>query len=329
MRGPKGFDRRLCYGGDYNPEQWPEEVWAEDVALMRRAGVNLVTVGVFAWSRLEPREGEYEFGWLDRVLDRLHAGGIAVALATPTASPPPWFTFAHPDALPVTRDGVRLLPRQPGHLLPERAGLPGRRRGGSPPRWPTGTRAHPALALWHVHNEYGTSCVCDHAAAAFRRLAAASGTGRWTGSTRRGPPRSGASTTPSGSTSCRPGRPSTWPTRPSCWTSGGSAPTSCSPCFTEQRDVLRRATPDVPVTTNFVLGGWVPVDPWRLGRGGRPGRDRPLPAVGRRARRRGGDRVRRRPGPRLGRRQPVAAHGAGAGRHPQRRAGWCPSGPAS
>ena len=59
----------ILYGGDYNPEQWPEEVWEEDVRLMREAGVNLATVGVFSWSWLEPEPGRYELGWLDRVLD--------------------------------------------------------------------------------------------------------------------------------------------------------------------------------------------------------------------------------------------------------------------
>src|SRR2546425_1212833 len=105
MRWPKGVTG-LCYGGDYNPEQWPEQVWAEDVALMREARVTLVPVGVFAWSRLEPPPGRYDFAWLDRVLDLLHAGGVRVALAPPTASPPPWFSLRHPDALPVTADGV-------------------------------------------------------------------------------------------------------------------------------------------------------------------------------------------------------------------------------
>ena len=78
----------LCYGGDYNPEQWPEEVWEEDVALMREAGVNLVSVGIWNWALIEPREGEYDFSHLDRLLDLLHAGGIKVDLGTPTASPP-------------------------------------------------------------------------------------------------------------------------------------------------------------------------------------------------------------------------------------------------
>ena len=81
----------IAYGGDYNPEQWPEEVWADDVRLMREAGVNLVSVGIFSWALLEPEEGVFDFGWLDRVIDLLHANGIRVDLGTPTASPPAWF----------------------------------------------------------------------------------------------------------------------------------------------------------------------------------------------------------------------------------------------
>ncbi|WP_432488621.1 beta-galactosidase [Kineococcus sp. SYSU DK018] len=159
---------RFLFGGDYNPEQWPEEVWHEDVALMRRAGVNAATVGVFSWAALEPAEGVYEFGWLDRVVEVLHAGGVGVVLATPTASPPPWFTRAHPDAMPVGPDGVRLSHgsrdtyavsapayrdacREIVQRLAERYG------------------SHPALLAWHVHNEYGTLDWGEHAAAAFRR----------------------------------------------------------------------------------------------------------------------------------------------------------------
>ena len=66
------------YGGDYNPEQWPAEVWRDDVRLMNRAGVNLASVGIFSWARIEPREGEFDFAWLDEVLDLLHAGGVRV-----------------------------------------------------------------------------------------------------------------------------------------------------------------------------------------------------------------------------------------------------------
>src|SRR5215208_5715746 len=71
----------VIYGGDYNPEQWPEEIWDEDVRLMREAGVNLVSLGIFSWAKLEPRPGEYDFGWLDRITSLLHRHGLAAALA--------------------------------------------------------------------------------------------------------------------------------------------------------------------------------------------------------------------------------------------------------
>jgi len=95
----------IAYGGDYNPEQWPEEVWAEDVRLMREAGVNFVSVGIFSWVLLEPEEGRFEFGWLDRVLDLLHEADISVDLATPTMAPPAWFIHRYPESRPVTREG--------------------------------------------------------------------------------------------------------------------------------------------------------------------------------------------------------------------------------
>src|SRR5690606_8227818 len=104
---PRGLTG-LAFGGDYNPEQWPEHVWDEDVRLMREAGVTMVSVGIFSWALLEPSPGVYDFGWLDRNLDLLHEGGIRVDLGTPTVVPPAWFYRAHPDALPVTADGVRL-----------------------------------------------------------------------------------------------------------------------------------------------------------------------------------------------------------------------------
>ena len=80
--------RAIGYGGDDNPEQRPRQTWVEDVALMRGAGVDLVTVGVFAWTLLEPEPDRFDLGWLDEVLDLLHAGDVGVDLATATASPP-------------------------------------------------------------------------------------------------------------------------------------------------------------------------------------------------------------------------------------------------
>src|ERR1700738_2417855 len=108
----------LLYGGGYNPDQWPEEGWAEDVRLVKESGVNLVSLGIFAWSRLEPVEGKYDFAWLDRVMDLLHKGGVSVDLATATASPPPWLSHKHPEMLPVTADGVRLYHGARQHYCP-------------------------------------------------------------------------------------------------------------------------------------------------------------------------------------------------------------------
>ncbi len=163
-------DRGIRYGGDYNPEQWPESTWAQDVRLMGEAGVNLVTVGVFSWSRLQPAPGELNAGWLDRVLGLLLAAGIGVDLATGTASPPPWLVAAHPEILPVTVDGQRLAPGARQHYCPsapafraaavDLAGRMARRYAG-----------HPAVELWHVSNEYGChvpACYCELSAAAFR-----------------------------------------------------------------------------------------------------------------------------------------------------------------
>ncbi|MBF9128202.1 beta-galactosidase [Plantactinospora sp. S1510] len=257
MRWPKGL-AGLCYGGDYNPEQWPPELWPADVELMRRARVNLVTVGVFAWSRLEPQPGRYDFEWLDRVLDLLHSGGIRVALATPTASPPPWFSLRHPEGLPVTADGVRLSHgSRDTYCVSAPAYRAAARNIAS--ALAARYRDHPALALWHVHNEYGTTCHCEHVAAAFRtwlrvryveldRLNEA-----WTGSF--------WSQFYSEWEQIRPPRATQYLGNPSQlldFRRFGSDELLAA--YVEQRDLLRAVTPDVPVTTNYVLGGWVPVD---------------------------------------------------------------------
>ncbi|RMI09062.1 beta-galactosidase [Cellulomonas triticagri] len=169
-RAPVRLVDGLAYGGDYNPEQWPRHVWDEDVALMREAGVNLVTLGVFAWGTVEVADGVRDWSWLDDALDLLHAHGIGVDLATPTAAPPSWLHTAHPEVLPFDAD---LYQQPPGGRLawcPSSAVFRryalrhvealARRYG-----------QHPALRLWHVSNELGggnARCYCDVSAAAFR-----------------------------------------------------------------------------------------------------------------------------------------------------------------
>lgn len=156
-----------AFGGDYNPEQWNRSVWDEDVALMREAGVNLVTLGVFAWASLEPEPGKFTFGWLDEVIDLLHAGGISVDLATPTAAPPAWLAYDYPQTLPVTEDGwvfgfgSRLQFDPTSAVYRDRAAKITRQLAAR-------YSQHPALAMWHIGNEYGPAAYNPSSAAAFR-----------------------------------------------------------------------------------------------------------------------------------------------------------------
>jgi len=159
--------RGLRYGGDYNPEQWDRATWREDVAAMRAAGVTTVTVGVFSWALLEPEPDRVETAWLDEVLDLLHGAGIEVDLATPTASPPPWLARLDPETLPVDASGHRLHHGSRTHFCPssptyrERALAITRAVAR---RW----AAHPAVVMWHVNNELGTTCWCPRCGEAFR-----------------------------------------------------------------------------------------------------------------------------------------------------------------
>ncbi|MCL2516644.1 MAG: beta-galactosidase [Microbacteriaceae bacterium] len=252
----------LLFGGDYNPEQWPESVWAEDVALMRRAGVNTVTLGVFAWSTLEPREGEYEFGWLDRVIDLMHENGIGVILATPTASPPPWFSVAHPEGLPVTADGARLLHGSRDTYNPASRAY---REAATRIARALAERygQHPALTAWHLHNEYGTVSFGPEADREFRLwLEAKYG---------------------SLAELNRAWHTAFWSQGYSDWaqifapqaTQYLHNPTQVIDfkrfaaqllldCYRDQIDVVKEVAPGVPVTTNFMLPTWLHYDPWEF-----------------------------------------------------------------
>lgn len=253
----------LVYGGDYNPEQWPEEVWLDDARLMRQAGVNMVNVGVFSWARLEPVPGRYDFGWLDRVLDLLHAHGVRVDLATATASPPPWLAKRHPDTLPVTADGVILWPGARQQYCPN---SPSYRRAAAQlvERLAERYRDHPALAMWHINNEYGChveACYCEVSAGAFRewlkaryttldRLNEAWGTAFW-------------SQAYGDWDEINPPRRAPYLVNP-CQQLDFRRFSSDAllECFEAERAILKRYTPDVPVTTNF-LGFLKPCNYWR------------------------------------------------------------------
>lgn len=159
--------RGIAYGGDYTPEQWPREVWREDAGLMREAGVNLVSVGIFAWALIETSEGVFDFAWLDELLDLLHENGIAVDLGTPTASPPAWFFAEHPDARVVSRDGITMgfgARGMASHASPAYRAAIVRIASALAERY----GSHPAVVMWHVHNEYGVPVGEDYSAQSVR-----------------------------------------------------------------------------------------------------------------------------------------------------------------
>ena len=160
---------RILHGGDYNPDQWLAypDILAQDLKLMKEASCNAMSIGIFSWTALEPEEGKYTFGWLDRVMDDLHSNGIYAVLATPSGARPAWLSAAYPEVLRVTPTRARNL-----HGLRHNHCY-------TSPIYREKTRIintklaerykdHPALALWHVSNEYGGECHCELCQGAFR-----------------------------------------------------------------------------------------------------------------------------------------------------------------
>ncbi|BCY12799.1 beta-galactosidase [Actinoplanes sp. L3-i22] len=247
-------EARLEYGADYNPEQWPREVWPDDVRAMRAAGVTIVSVGIFSWARLQPGPEQWDFAWLDEVLDLLHGGGILADLATATASPPPWLTTAYPEILLVDQHGNTVWPggrqywRPTSPVFREHALRLVRELA-------TRYAGHPALAAWHVGNEFGAHNCHDYsedAATTFRHwlrhrygtltvLNRAWGTDFWSQRyTDWGqiiPPRQAAAQI-----------------NPACLLDFQRfSDYALREHYRAERAVLRKLTPAIPVTTNFMV----------------------------------------------------------------------------
>ncbi len=163
-------------GCAYYPEHWPSERWPTDAALMREAGLQVVRLAEFAWDRMEPRPGVYDFDWLERAIETLSGAGLRVVLCTPTATPPPWLTHAHPEICRVALDGTRVSPgarRQACASVPAYQEAALRITGQIAQRF----GAHPAVIGWQIDNEFGvgetTRCYCDHCRRAFQDWLAA------------------------------------------------------------------------------------------------------------------------------------------------------------
>ena len=159
----------MIHGGDYNPEQWlhDKSIWDKDMELMTGANINELTVGIFSWAVLEPREDEFDFSFLDEIIDKIYKNGGRVVLATPSGARPHWLADKYPEVLrvnknldrehfrarhnhcytsPVYRERVRII----NEKLAKRYGN------------------HPAVIAWHLSNEYGGECYCPLCQEAFR-----------------------------------------------------------------------------------------------------------------------------------------------------------------
>jgi beta-galactosidase len=158
----------ILYGGDYNPDQWPQEIIEKDMHLLKSANINIVTLPVFSWALLQPDEYTYNFEWLDNILNLLKENNIYVCLATSTAAQPAWMSRKYPEMLPVDFHGSK------------------RKHGGRVKFCPNSTKYrelsvklarklaerykdYSNLALWHIGNEYDNYCYCDHCQEEFRK----------------------------------------------------------------------------------------------------------------------------------------------------------------
>lgn len=163
-----GNINKVLYGGDYNPEQWPSEIWREDMRLLGIAGIDVVTINVFSWALLQPSEEIYNFSVLDEIIETVSAAGMKICLATGTATHPAWMARKYPEVLRVNSDGsrrkfgdrqnscpnsriYRLFSEKLARKLAERYGK------------------LENLIAWHVSNEYGGYCYCANCEEAFRK----------------------------------------------------------------------------------------------------------------------------------------------------------------
>lgn len=162
-------DGYLMHGGDYNPEQWLDmpEVFDTDIERFLEAKINTVTLGVFSWSKLEPKDGEYHFEWLEAIIDRLYANGIGVILSTPSAARPHWLADRYPEVLRVNEKREKMLfgtrhnhcPTSPAYREKVRQ---------IDTRLAARFGAHPAVKMWHISNEFSGECHCPLCQKAFQ-----------------------------------------------------------------------------------------------------------------------------------------------------------------
>ncbi|MCR5716801.1 MAG: beta-galactosidase [Lachnospiraceae bacterium] len=159
----------FVHGGDYNPEQWLDrpDILEEDVRMMKKAGVNCVTLGVFSWAVYEPEEGQFTFDWLEEIVDRLYENGIYFILATPSGARPAWLDEKYPEAMRVSdrgvrnHHGVRHNHCMTSPIYREKVAILDRKLSEK-------FGHHPGFLMFHISNEFGGECYCDACAEKFR-----------------------------------------------------------------------------------------------------------------------------------------------------------------
>lgn len=164
----------LLHGGDYNPDQWLDrpDVLKEDIRLMKQAHVNCVSLGIFAWAKLEPEEGKFCLDWMGEIIDRLYENGIYTILATPTGAMPHWMTEKYEEVRLVLKNGVRELPGE-RHNFCTTSPVMRTKMKTINQKLSERFGRHPGVILWHISNEYGGNrgagaCHCPLCQEAFR-----------------------------------------------------------------------------------------------------------------------------------------------------------------
>jgi len=159
----------MLHGGDYNPDQWirTPQIWDEDTRLMKLSRCNAMSVGIFSWVALEPNEGQFKFDWLDEIMDKLSKNEVYTILATPSGARPAWLSAKYPEVLRVDQNGIRNLHgKRHNHCFTspvyrERTKIINEKLADR-------YKNHPALILWHISNEFGGDCHCELCQDAFR-----------------------------------------------------------------------------------------------------------------------------------------------------------------
>ena len=159
--------QKMLYGGDYNPEQWPEEIWEEDMRLFHKAHIDVVTLNVFSWAALQPDESTYDFSKLDKIMKLVKENGLKVCMATSTGAHPAWMARKYPDVLRVEHNGMK---RKFGARHNSCPNSPNYRKYSAALVEKIAERYtdYDNIVAWHINNEFGGGCYCENCEKAFR-----------------------------------------------------------------------------------------------------------------------------------------------------------------